>query len=127
MPAARRRPAFAHASFRGPWARVLTGLWMLLHLAVVGGAPLADGLVDHEAAAVVHVEDADGGDCPTPHDAEGCHLCQLAHGLRAVLVEPPTATAPALAQSVQPTAERLDASSSLAFLAGRSTRAPPLG
>lgn len=112
---------------QGPLARLFAGLWMLLFVAVVAGAPVADGFVEHGEPMVVHIEDANGGHCPASHGADVCELCQLAQGLRAVLAQadveiPETddivGTAPG-ARGVAPV--------ELQFLDGRSSRAPPLG
>lgn len=112
---------------RGRLARLVSGLWMLLYAVTVAAAPVADGLVDHHEQVVVHIEDANGGDCPSSHGPEACDICQLAHGLRAVLV-PATLTIPRLSDAVsRPVADVATLSASLHFLDGRSSRAPPLG
>ncbi len=100
-------------------------LWALFYATAAAAAPVADGLVDHASAVVLHVEDADGGHCPLSHAPESCQICHLAQGLRAV----PT-PAPALAVAdgrdiAQPVCHRIVAPAALEFLAGHSSRAPP--
>lgn len=116
------RPA-AIASGRGPLARVLTGLWMALHLLVVAAVPLADAQTLHADEVVAHWE-SEGAECPTSHGADDCQLCQLLVAGRAL---PATATAPAL--PARPAA-RIPSGLELAAVAaahldGLGSRAPP--
>jgi len=112
---------------RGALARVLSGLWLLLYVGMVAGAPVADGLVDHHETVVVHIEDADGGDCPTSHGPEACEICQLVNGLRAVLAPASLDIEFAAAEASVASGARGTAPVALTFLDGRSSRAPPLG
>lgn len=122
-----QRPRRSAHSGRGAFGRLLAGLWLVLYVGVVAGAPVADGFVDHDEQVVVHVEDADAGDCPASHGSEACEICQVAHGLRAM---------PTLASAEIPVGAELSrvapgargvAPVELNFLDGRSSRAPPLG
>lgn len=108
-----------------PLARVLAGLWLVLHVFAVAGLPVADGFADHGEAVVVHVEDADGGDCPSPH-GESCDLCQMAHGLRALEARGAELRVPTVERQVLAPARALAHPAALEFLDGRSSRAPPV-
>lgn len=109
---------------RGPLARVVASLWLVLHVFVVAALPVADGFKDHGAPVVMHVEDADGGHCPASH-GESCDLCQLAHGMRALVVRSADITAPLIERRApSPNAAQL-APAALEFLDGHSSRAPP--
>lgn len=114
------------ASWRGGWARVLTGIWMVLHLLLVAGAPVADAAMGHADQVVAHWEDSEGGDCPTSHGAEDCQICQVVVKSRALAA---SAASPAIAQTAeQQRSERARAVvPGFAFLEGHSSRAPPLG
>ena len=127
VPSPSQLPRRSARSGRGAFARLLASLWLALYVGVVAGAPVADGFVDHDEQVVVHVEDADAGDCPASHGSEACDICQVAQGLRAM---------PALASAEIPVAAergrvapgaRGVAPVELNFLDGRSSRAPPLG
>ncbi len=111
---------------RGGFARVLLGVWSALYLLVAAAAPVADGFVDHSTEIVVHVEDADGGHCPASHGSEACDLCHLLQGARAV---PPSAPSIASVVDRDPASAYAtgdDVPAQLAFLAGHSSRAPPV-
>lgn len=120
-------PASTSRASRGWVARVLAGLLMLVHLGVAAAAPVADGLVDHDAKVVTHVEDANGGDCPAQHGSEACDLCQLAQAVRVVPSATPLVELPPAARTLVAVAARVDAPVAFGFLAGRASRAPPLG
>lgn len=109
---------------RGALARALAGLWLVLHVFMVAGLPVADGLTDHRDAVVVHVEDTDGGDCPSPHD-ESCDLCQFAHGMRALVARGADLSAPVITRrALVPDAASV-VPAEFEFLDGHSSRAPP--
>ncbi len=109
---------------RGPLARVLAGLFLLLHVFTVAALPVADGLADHSDAVVVHIEDAEGGHCPASHHAS-CDLCQFAHGLRAVASDAGAYGIPAVSRQSLPPVDALTLPGGLAFLDGNASRAPP--
>lgn len=111
---------------RGSLARVLAGLWLVLHVFVVAGAPVADGMVDHAEQVVVHVEDADGGPCSSSHGPEACDLCQLAQGFRGVASQAKGLDVPHVAQQAGQPTSRLTAPAAFEFLDGHSSRAPPV-
>jgi len=110
---------------RGALARVLAGLWLVLHVFVVAAAPVADGLVDHGDAVVVHMEDADGGQCPASHGPEACDLCQLAQGMRGLAGQAKALTVPAVARASALPVSRVTHPVAFEFLEGHSSRAPP--
>lgn len=111
---------------RGGSARVLTGVWMVLHLLLVAAAPAVDAGIGHTDPVVAHWEDADGSDCPTSHGAEECQICHLVVKARAQASNAIAAAIPATVD--QPASERARlAPPSFAFLDGHSSRAPPLG
>jgi hypothetical protein len=118
-----RRPALRG---RGVLARALASLWMVLYLGMVAAAPVADGFVDHDQPVAMHIEDAEGGDCPASHSGEACDICQLAHGLRAVLAPQTVVIPSAAALEIAALGARGVAPVELSFLDGRSSRAPPL-
>jgi hypothetical protein len=109
---------------RGPLARVLASLWLVLHVFVVAALPVADGFADHGGPVVMHVEDADGGDCPSPH-GESCELCQFAHGMRALVARSADFTAPVIERRVAAPDAAQHAPAAFDFLDGHSSRAPP--
>lgn len=111
---------------RGPLTRVLAGLWLVLHVFMVAGAPVADGLMDHANKVVVHVEDADGGPCSSSHGGEACDLCQLAHGFRGVVAQAKGLDVPKVALAVGQPTSRVTAPAAFEFLDGHSSRAPPV-
>jgi len=117
-----RGPAFR----RGPLARVLAGLWMVLHLAVVAAVPVADAYVGHTDEIVAHWEDAERSDCPASHPAGDCQLCQVLVSARALPAH--SATPVFLGAGVpRPPAGRERVAVAATFLSGHSSRAPPLG
>lgn len=109
---------------RGPLARVLAGVWLLLHVFTVAALPVADGLADHSDAVVAHIEDAEGGHCPASHHAS-CDLCQFAHGLRAVAGDAGAYAIPAVSRQSLPPVGTVTLPGDLAFLDGHASRAPP--
>lgn len=119
-----RRPALRG---RGVLARALASLWMVLYLGMVAAAPVADGFVDHDQPVAMHIEDAEGGDCPASHSGEACDICQLAHGWRAAIAAADVAVPAAADRDGSDAAARDVAVAPLTFLEGRSSRAPPLG
>ncbi len=112
---------------RGPLARLVAGIWLLVYVGLVGATPVADAFVDHGAEVVLHVEDADGGHCPASHGDELCQICQFAQGLRAVQAPSGVVLVSDVAASASAPGARGTAPSDLQFLDGRSSRAPPLG
>lgn len=114
----RSRPA------RGPLARLLVGLWLVLHVFTVAAAPVADGFVDHGEEVVVHIEDVDGGQCPPAH-SEACDLCQFSHGLRAIAGGPADLGLPMVERRSPTPAAAVALPADFAFLDGHSSRAPP--
>jgi hypothetical protein len=104
----------------------MAGVWVVLHLLLVAGAPVLDAAVGHADQVVAHWEDADGGDCPASHGADQCQLCQSVVKARALSGGD---AAPAIPESSeQLRAERARAATpTFAFLDGHSSRAPPLG
>ncbi|HRQ79074.1 MAG TPA: hypothetical protein PLY94_10805 [Gemmatimonadaceae bacterium] len=114
----RSRPA------RGPLARLLVGLWLVLHVFTVAAAPVADGFVDHRDEVVVHIEDVDGGKCPPAH-SDACDLCQFSHGLRAIAAGSAGIGLPAVERRSPTPAAALALPADFAFLDGHSSRAPP--
>ena len=121
----RRTPIRSPRHTWGALARVLVGLWLVLHVFVVAGAPVADGLVDHADAVVVHMEDADGGPCSSSHGPEACDLCQLAHGMRGLAGQAKELTAPVVARAATLPTSRATHPVAFEFLDGHSSRAPP--
>ena len=107
-------------------ARAAAGVWLLLHLFMVAAIPVADGAVSHTDRVVVHIEDADGGNCPASHGPEHCTLCQYAHGLRALPGTAESAPAALPAAEQAPIAARQTRPVAASFLAGHSSRAPPV-
>jgi hypothetical protein len=103
---------------------VLAGLWLVLHVCVVAVSPVADGFADHSDAVVQHIEDADGGECPTSH-GDLCELCHFAHGLRALEARGADVCVPAATPQVRAPATAVALPTALEFLDGRSSRAPP--
>lgn len=107
-------------------ARALAGVWVLLHLLLVAGAPVLDAAVGHADRVVAHWEDADGSDCPASHGADQCQLCQSLVKARALASGDAPPAIPESAQQQRSERARL-ATPALAFLDGHSSRAPPLG
>lgn len=91
---------------------------------MVAALPMADGLTDHRDAVVAHVEDADGGDCPSSH-GESCDLCQFAHGMRALVATESGLHTPVIARRASVPDARFVVPADFAFLDGHSSRAPP--
>lgn len=116
--------SLSHRAARGPWARVLAGLWLALHVFTVAALPVADGFADHSGAVVAHVEDADGGNCALAH-GHGCTLCQFAHGLSALASDGTTVATPAVSRLARPPHGAVAVVADLTFLDGNSSRAPP--
>lgn len=56
--------------------RLVLGIWLLVHVFVVGAAPVADALAGHGAEVVAHWEDAQDTSCPPQHDPATCQVCQ---------------------------------------------------
>jgi hypothetical protein len=111
---------------RGPFARVLAGLWMVVYLVVVTAVPVADAYVGHGDEIVAHWEDAEQSNCPASHAAGECQVCQILVSARAL---PASHVTPSLLGS---DASRLPADAqrialTATFLTGNSSRAPPLG
>lgn len=119
-------PALSPAFRRGPLARLLAGLWVVVHLLVVAAVPVADAFAGHADEIVAHWEDAEQSDCPAEHAAGDCQLCQLLVTGRAL---PASSATPSL---VGAEASRIPvghdrAALAASLLAGHSSRAPPLG
>ena len=117
--------ASPRAPRRGRLSRALVGLWSLLYLLLAAGVPVVDGFADHDAEVVAHIEDADGGDCPASHGTEGCELCHLVQGARALPTAAPSLSWAADAKSSGPVPGRVHAPAAFAFFDGHSSRAPP--
>ena len=68
--------------------RLPSTLVLLLHMAVVGAAPLADAVLDIESRAFAfsHVESEDSKHCAPPHDHLFCQLCRVIGG--GAIIEP---------------------------------------
>jgi hypothetical protein len=108
-------------------ARAVAGVWMLLHLLVVAGIPVVDGLAEHDSPTVAHIEDLGNTDCPTQHAGHGaCDLCQIVKSGRVAVASVPGLPVPAVTSVATPTRDRANAPVALVFLDGRSSRAPPL-
>lgn len=112
---------------RGTVARVLAALLAVMQLGGAALAPVADAVGGHHEQVVLHIEDADGGDCPASHGEADCTLCQLAHGARAVLPTSPALAAASIRASASCVPGALGVAAAPRFLDGRSSRAPPLG
>jgi len=109
---------------RARLARVAGRVWMMLYLVLTAAMPLADAGVDHRTEVAAHWEDAEGPECPTPHGADTCEICQLLTGSRGL----PSRAAPALAVidgAKQPTPSTADAAPGRWVLDSQSSRAPP--
>jgi hypothetical protein len=114
-------PAFR----RGPFARLLAGVWMVVHLLIVAAVPVADAHMGHTDEIVAHWEDAEQSDCPASHPAGDCQLCQVLVSARALPAQSATPVLLAAEGSRLPAGyERVALAAS--FLAGHSSRAPPL-
>jgi hypothetical protein len=109
---------------RGPLARVLAGAWLLLHLALVAGAPVIDAGIGHADQVVAHWETEGGTNCPPSHGAEDCQICHLVGAGRAVAASGQPTLAPAESGADLP-ANWQAATGSLAFLDGHAPRGPP--
>lgn len=108
-------------------ARAVAGVWMLLHLLVVAGVPVVDGLADHESPSAAHIEDLGNTECPTQHAGHGaCDLCQIVKSGRVSVAAVTALPVPSLTTTATPTRDRANAPVALVFLDGRSSRAPPL-
>ncbi len=127
MPLASRPPRPDHpAPRRGGLARTLTGLWVVLHLLLVTGAPVLDAAVGHSDSVVAHWEDSEGGDCPTSHGSDECQICQVVTKARALAAGGVATAIPETAAQQRADHAHL-ATPRFAFLDGHSSRAPPLG
>lgn len=118
--APRRRPAHG----RGALARLLAGLWLVVHAAVVGGAPILDAGVEH-GQVVAHWEDASDTSCPPRHDASACPLCQIASAEGRAPTDRPAAL-PALGRSELPPTEESPHPASHPETGWNASRAPPV-
>jgi hypothetical protein len=110
---------------RGALARVLAGLWLVLHVFTVAGLPVADGFVDHGDAAVAHFEDADGGTCPADHGTQHCDLCQLLQAGSAFQCSADTLMDAPVTEADRRPAADVVLPRHAATRVGRSPRAPP--
>jgi hypothetical protein len=126
MPTPARHAVAATAQFgRGTLSRLLAAVLLVLQIFVVGAVPVLDAATDHVDRVVVHVEDAQQGDCPASHDAEDCQLCQLLSAVRGMPAERGTPTVPTVALALPQPVDAEDDVPALVFLAGNSSRAPP--
>ena len=67
------------------WSRLSAVLSLLLHLTVVGAAPLADARLEAFAAEspAAHVEDQRAPACPPAHRHLHCLVCRVLHAFDA--------------------------------------------
>ena len=114
------------ATTRGAVSRVLTGVWMALYLLVGAALPVADAQTSHADEVVWHWEDSERNDCPASHAADHCGLCHLVLGGRALPASATATLVPMDRRSEAPEGAA-QVTPRLAFLDGRSSRAPPLG
>ncbi len=121
-----RHAVVAAAQFgRGALGRLLAVVLLVLQVFVVGVVPVLDAATDHVDGVVVHVEDAQQGDCPASHDADDCQLCQLLSAVRGMPAERGTPTVPTVALALPQPVDAEVRVPALVFLAGHSSRAPP--
>lgn len=121
------RPANSAAARlgRGAIGRLLAAVLLVLQVFVVGAVPVLDAATEHTERVVLHVEDAQQGDCPASHDAEDCQLCQVLSAVRGIPAEGQAVPLPAVARAtMQPVAAQGRAPAHV-FLSGNSSRAPP--
>jgi hypothetical protein len=116
-------PAAAQSG-RGRLGRLLAATLLALQVFVVGAVPVLDAATEHVDRVVVHVEDAQQGDCPASHDAEDCQLCQVLSAVRGMPAERATPPLSAVALALPPM-DAEDRVPALVFLFGNSSRAPP--
>lgn len=117
-PASPSRPA------RGPLARLLVGLWLVLHVFTVAALPVVDGFVDHGDAVVAHIEDVGGGNCP-PNHAGACDLCHFTQGLRAVTARATSGALPVIERSTLAPDRALAHPAEPVASGSHGSRAPP--
>lgn len=112
------------ATRRGPFLRVVSSVVVALQLFFGGAVSVLDAQTAHGDRTPVHIEDARQHDCPVPHDADACQLCQLLSSSRSVST---STVMPALAVSTA--AQAPDVASEIrrrvAPTAGHGSRAPP--
>ena len=110
-------------SSRRFWSKVV----LLLHMFVVGAAPLADAVLDTRARAFdyAHVESEDSPHCAPSHDHLFCQLCRVVDGrfsggrIAPAWLDAQLTTQPAIASAAA-------APSRPAPVSGVGSRAPPL-
>lgn len=121
-----RHAVAATAQFgRGTLGRLLAVVLLALQVFVAGVVPVLDAATDHVERVVVHVEDAQQGDCPASHDAEDCQLCQVLSAVRGMPTEGGSMPVPMVARALPQPVDAEDRVPALVFLAGNSSRAPP--
>jgi hypothetical protein len=99
---------------------------MVVHLLVVAAIPVADAFAGHTDEIVAHWEDAERSDCPAEHPAGDCQICQLLVSGRALPAPSATPAFEGARETRLPNGhDRIVAAAT--FLAGHSSRAPPLG
>ena len=111
---------------RGTLARLFAGLWMVVHLLIVAAVPIADAHMGHTDEVVAHWEDAEQSDCPASHPVGDCQLCQVLVSARALPAQSATPMFMEAEGSRLPIGHER-AVFAATFLAGHSSRAPPLG
>jgi hypothetical protein len=126
MPTPARHAVAATVQFgRGSLGHLLAAALLVLQVFVVGVVPVLDATTDHVERVVVHVEDAQQGDCPASHDSEDCRLCQVLSAMRGMPTEGGSMPVPMAARAFPQPVDAEDRVPSLVFLAGNSSRAPP--
>lgn len=126
MPTPARHAVAATAQLgRGTLGRLLAAVLLVLQVFVVGAVPVLDAATDHVDQVVVHVEDAQQGDCPASHDAEDCQLCQVLSAVRGMLADSGPMAVPMVTRALPQPVDAEDRVPALVFLAGNSSRAPP--
>lgn len=117
-------PAAAQSG-RGRLGRLLAAMLLALQVFVVGAVPVLDAATDHADRVVLHIEDAQQGDCPASHDAEDCQLCQALSAMRGIPAERGAPILPIVALALPQPVDAEDRVPALVFLSGNSSRAPP--
>jgi hypothetical protein len=98
---------------------------MMAHLLIVAAVPIADAHMGHTAEIVAHWEDAEQSNCPASHTAGDCQLCQVLVSARALPAQSATPIFMKAEGSRLPIGHER-AVFAASFLAGHSSRAPPL-
>ena len=121
---ARRSAQVSALMGRGRGARALAGILLAFQFFASAGIPVLDARTDHADQVVAHIEDAQHSGCPVAHDPETCQICQVfaggvlpASGATAAMCAPRARRFPP-----NPVHARI----ALAFLAGNTSRAPPI-